>query len=208
MTRLACIVLAAGGSRRLGRPKQLVRFRSRPLLVRAVEAAADASRARPIVVLGAQALRLRSVLIRSKRPCVAVENPGWHAGLASSLRAGLEAVPDDADAALIVLADQPLVDAAALRRLVAAWRRRPGLPAAAAYEGRLGVPAIVPRRLWPALRRLEGDAGARHVLAAAPRVTAVAMPEAALDLDRPEDLARLSPGRDLPRRRRGRRSRS
>ncbi|HEU4618885.1 MAG TPA: nucleotidyltransferase family protein [Gammaproteobacteria bacterium] len=195
MTRLACIVLAAGGSRRLGRPKQLVRWRARPLLVHAVEAAAAACASAPIVVLGADAMRLRGVLRRAKAASVVVENRAWPEGLAASLRAGLDAVPLRADAVLVVLADQPHVGAAALRRLVAAWRRRPGRPAASAYAGRLGVPAILPRTTWRALRALEGDVGARRVLASAPRITAVAMPEAELDVDLPEDLTRLSRGR-------------
>jgi CTP:molybdopterin cytidylyltransferase MocA len=196
--RLACIILAAGASRRLGTSKQLARHRARPLLVHALGAAAAVSSVPPVVVLGAGALRLRRLLRRSRHACVVVLNPDWQQGLASSLGAGLDAAPPRADAVLIVLADQPFVDAVSLRRLVRAWRRRPALPAAAAYAGRHGVPAVVPRRLWPLLRKLEGDVGARHLLAAAPRITSVPMPEAAFDVDRPRDLARLA--RALPSR--------
>lgn len=192
---LGCVILAAGASRRFGRPKQLARHRAVPLLARALDAAARAVPTRPVVVLGANAVRLRAMLRRMAVPCAVVLNPGWTRGLASSLQAGLDALPAGARAVLVVLADQPHVDAAALRGLARAWRRRPGLPAAASYAGRIGVPAILPRRTWPALRALEGDMGARRVLGAAPRVTAVAMPEAALDVDRPEDLARLRRGR-------------
>jgi molybdenum cofactor cytidylyltransferase len=110
--------------------------------------------------------------------------------MATSLRAGLAAVPRGAQAALVLLVDQPRVDAAALRHLVAAWLRRPGLPAAARYAGRMGVPAVLPRRYWRALRALDGDEGARFLLRDA-RVTSVDMPEAALDVDTPADLLAL-----------------
>jgi molybdenum cofactor cytidylyltransferase len=194
------LILAAGGSSRLGRPKQIVRYRGRPLLERAVAAAAAVVSTPPVVVLGARAVQFRSLLTRSGRPCAISYNPRWRQGLAGSLRVGLDALPPRSAAVLVLLADQPLVGAAALGRLVEAWRRRPNLPAAAEYGGHLGVPAILPRRFWAALRALEGDVGARRALAAAPRVTAVPMPEAAYDVDRPEDLARLAgtPGATQP----------
>jgi CTP:molybdopterin cytidylyltransferase MocA len=95
-------------------------------------------------------------------------------------------------AILIVLADQPNVDGGALARLLRAWRRRPGVPAAARYDGRAGVPAVLPRRVWRAARSLTGDSGARALLRGAASVTLVDMPEAALDIDTQADLARLS----------------
>lgn len=190
--RIACVLLAAGGSRRLGRPKQLVRRRGQPLLAHAVEAARGAlPGAALIVVLGADALRLRALLRRRDRAAQPVLNSGWTTGLAGSLARGLHALGSDVDAALVLLADQPNVDAAALRRLLAAWRRRPSHPAAARYLGHAGVPAILPRRSWRALRALDGDAGARAVLRGTPTVTLVDMPEAELDVDTPEDAARL-----------------
>lgn len=191
---VTAVVLAAGGSTRLGTPKQLARRHGRALLVRAVAAAAAATGRPVIVVVGAEALRLRALVARSF-PRAAVDivyHAGWRSGLAGSLRRGLAAVPDDARAVLCVLSDQPLVDARSLDRLIGAWRRRPAHAAAARYSGRLGVPAILPRRSFPALRTLTGDEGARRVLAADPHPTAVDMPEAAFDVDTFDDLARLA----------------
>ncbi len=145
-----------------------------------------------VVVLGSSAPRLRALLRRHAPDVRIALNPRWHTGLASSLQAGLRAAPRDARAVLLSLVDQPDVGAAALRRLLAAWRRRPALPAAALYAGRPGVPAVFPRAHWPALRAVRGDAGARAVLRASPALTLVAMPEASFDVDTPEDLARLS----------------
>jgi CTP:molybdopterin cytidylyltransferase MocA len=187
------VLLAAGGSSRLGRPKQLVRRRLRPLLLHALAAARGSRFADEdvVVVLGAEAPRLRALLRRHAPRVRVAANALWATGLASSLRAGLAAAPRGAAAALVLLVDQPNVDAAALRRLVGAWRRRPSVPAAAYYSDRAGVPAILPRRAWREVRALAGDAGARALLRAADAITLVAMPEAALDVDTPADLARL-----------------
>jgi molybdenum cofactor cytidylyltransferase len=191
-TDVACLLLAAGGSRRLGAAKQLIRYRARPLLAHAAAAARGAlPRAPLIVVVGAEALRVRLVLRRARCRARVVANPRWRDGMATSLRSGLDAVPQSARAALVLLVDQPHVDAAAITRLVTAWRRRPGVPAAARYDGRVGVPAVLPRRHWPALRKLQGDRGARALLRGAPSVTLVEMPEAALDVDTPADVLEL-----------------
>lgn len=189
--RLAAVLLAAGGSRRLGTPKQLLRRRIRPLLVSAVEALHAATGGPVIVVVGAHALRLRGALRRAGAPSIVVHNSGWSTGLAGSLRAGLNAIGSAAEAALICLTDQPDVDAMALGRLIAAWQRRPHAPAAARYGGRVGVPAILPRRSWRAVAGLAGDEGARALLRGHANITIVEMPEAAFDVDTPTDAARL-----------------
>ncbi|MBN1239250.1 MAG: nucleotidyltransferase family protein [Gammaproteobacteria bacterium] len=192
---VTCVILAAGGSSRLGTAKQLVRHRGRALLRRAADAAVQATARPPIVVVGAEALRLRALLRRSHGGRVAVvANARWREGLSTSVVKGLRAVPRDADAVLFVLTDQPLVGAAALERLLQAWSRQPSRPAAARYSGRVGVPAVIPRRLWSGLDGLRGDTGARRLLGGSPRLTVVDMPEAAFDVDRPEDLARLERG--------------
>jgi len=164
----------------------------RPLLLHAVRAARGALPcSRLIVVVGAEALRMKLVLRRSHCRARAVANPRWREGMGTSLRAGLAAVPRTAKAALLMLVDQPRVDAAAVKRLVDTWRRRPRVPAAARYDGRTGVPAVLPRRYWRALKSLRGDQGARALLRGSERLTLVDMPEAALDIDTPRDLETL-----------------
>lgn len=186
---LACVVLAAGGSRRLGQPKQLLRRKGRPLLLHAIDAARAAAPGAPlIVVLGAHRSRLRLLVRRAAPAALVVANPRWAEGLASSLNAALNRVPGDVDAVLVQLVDQPNVDADALRALLAAWRRRPRTPAAARYDNRAGVPAVLPRAAWRAVRALHGDSGARALLRDAPALTLVDMPQAAVDLDTPEDV--------------------
>lgn len=194
--RLAALVLAAGGSSRLGEPKQLLRLRGEPLLLRAWRMANAVADVGVVVVLGAGALRLRSLLRRHRCPATIVHNARWSDGMAGSLRAGLAALPRDTSGLLINLVDQPEIEPADLQRLVRQWRRRPGHPAAAYYHGHAGVPAVIPRRLFGALRTLEGDAGARKLLARAGDLSLIAMPAAAVDIDTPEDAAKL--GRTMP----------
>jgi CTP:molybdopterin cytidylyltransferase MocA len=186
---LACVVLAAGGSRRLGKPKQLLRVKGRPLLLHAIDAARTAAPGAPlIVVLGAHRARLRLLLRRAAPAALVVAHARWADGLASSLNAALDRVPQDVRAVLVQLVDQPRVDAAALRALLGAWQRRPRTPAAARYDNRAGVPAVLPRGSWRAVRALRGDSGARALLRDAPALTLVDMPQAAVDLDTPEDV--------------------
>lgn len=205
--RLCCVLLAAGGSARLGRPKQLLRRRVRPLLLDAYRAAAEVLPGRVLVVLGADALRMRRMLARHAGGARVVKNARWREGMGSSLRLGLACLPPACSAALVALCDQPEVDGLALDRLIAAWRRRPGHPAAAAYAGRLGVPAVLPRRLWHAVG--DGDRGARELLRGSGPVSCVDMPEATIDVDTREDFDSLAaaPRRRLKMRRRPLRAR-
>jgi molybdenum cofactor cytidylyltransferase len=141
-----------------------------------------------VVVSGAHAGAVEAAL--GALPVRTVRNPRWADGLAGSLRIGVEAQPAAADACLVMLCDQPAVGAADLYRLVAAWRAAPARMAAAHYGGAPGVPAIFPRATWPALCQLQGDSGARGLLAAGD-VSTVPMPAAAADVDTPADLQRL-----------------
>ena len=188
------MVLAAGGSARLGLPKQLIEFRGEPLVRRAARSAADAGAAPVIVVVGAKAadtiLALNGLSFTST-----VFNEQWRAGLASSLVTGireLQRLDARADGVLLVTADQPLVDAAALRRLLDAFAEGARL-VAAEYSGTIGVPAVIGREHLDSLLALEGDAGAgRWLREQDDAVRRMPLPEAAVDVDTAEDAALLA----------------
>jgi molybdenum cofactor cytidylyltransferase len=185
------VLLAAGGSRRFGGPKLLARILRETLLHRAARVALCCRPAGCVVVLGAQAHRLEREL--KDLPVRIVVNRRWRAGLSSSLRAGIAALPTDARAALIMLADQAAIGPADLALLIAAWRRAPRAIVAARAGAVRGPPAILPRPTFRALQRLRGDAGARRLLAdPGRRVIEVEIPGAARDVDRPADLAQFA----------------
>lgn len=187
------VILAAGESKRMGRPKQLLVFEGQPLLVRAVDAAL-ASRGWPVVVvLGAHADAIRPLL--ATRPVLIAENPAWGEGMASSLRAGvslLQQFSRSIEAAMIALCDQPAFSAATVDRFVEAQRFTRRSIVASHYSGRNGAPALFLREHFAALSTLTGEEGARALLNRdAEHVTSIDLPEFAIDLDTPEDFAAL-----------------
>jgi molybdenum cofactor cytidylyltransferase len=188
MTRLAGIVLAAGAATRLGEPKQLVEHGGTPLVRRAVLAALDAGADRVIVVLGADAERIASALENLDSVQI-VLNPLWQTGMASSLARGLEAA-GGSDAALVTLADQPLVDASVLRTLIEAFNSERRI-VASSYSGTLGVPIVVGSEYFTELMQLTGDRGAGPWLHKAEGVTAIPLSGPILDIDTAEDVALL-----------------
>jgi CTP:molybdopterin cytidylyltransferase MocA len=188
MTRITGIVLAAGASTRLGKPKQLVGHEGLPLVRRAVMAAREAGADPVIVVLGSDAPYIASALENLEGMHI-VLNPRWQTGMASSLARGLEAVTES-DGALIMLADQPLVDASALRALLDVFGPDKRI-VASSYSDTLGVPIVVGREHFASLMRLEGDRGAGPWLRTVDGVTAVPLSGPILDIDTPKDLALL-----------------
>jgi molybdenum cofactor cytidylyltransferase len=189
--KIAAILLAAGQSRRMGGPnKLLARFDGETLIRRMAESAL-ASQADPVlVVTGHRAADIASALAGLEIRLV--HNPDYADGLATSLKAGVMALPDDVAGALVILADMPGVTGAVLDRLIDAFRgrRRPAiiLPT---MEGKRGNPVLWSREFFPELMSLTGDTGARHILArheeAVGRVEIGAA--AGLDVDTPAALA-------------------
>ncbi|WP_320778445.1 nucleotidyltransferase family protein [Streptomyces sp. CRN 30] len=192
--RIAGLLLAAGGGRRLGgRPKALLTHRGRPLVEHAVAALRAGGCSRVHVVLGAAAdtVRARAVL----PGCELVENPHWARGMGSSLRAGLASLAGTgARAVLVSLVDQPGIGAAAVARVRCAYGSSGSL-AAASYDGRRGHPVLFGADHWAGVAAAAtGDRGARAYLAArAAEVTLVECGDVALpyDIDTEADLARL-----------------
>ncbi len=185
--RHALVLLAAGGSRRLGQPKQLLVIDGETLVHRAARLGLATAPAAAVLVLGAQAEAVRAAT--GDLALQAVHCDDWRQGLGASLREGLAAVPADCAGALVLLCDQPALNAAHLQSLLDAWRARPDRAAASAYGGVLGVPALLPRSWFAALSRSTGDRGARDLLRQhAAEVNAVPAPALARDIDHPEDL--------------------
>jgi CTP:molybdopterin cytidylyltransferase MocA len=190
-TRIAGILLAAGSGSRLGQPKALVPFAGQTLAERGVALLTDGGADPVLVVSGAV-----PVSVAGART---VHNPGWHTGMGSSLAAGLRALDGDEagapQAAVIALADQPLVGAESVRRLIAAYTGGATV-AVAAYDGKPRNPVLIAREHWPAVLELAtGDAGARPFLRARPDLVTVVecgdtgRPD---DVDTAADLARIS----------------
>jgi molybdenum cofactor cytidylyltransferase len=189
---LAAVILAAGGSSRMGQPKQLLKFRGTSLLRRAIDTAQAVPTDQVIVVLGHAADQL---LVECKPTnATVVLNDQWMEGVSTSLRGGLAAVSSEARGVFIYPADMPLVTPEALRELAhRQWVS--GRPAAMTEAGGVrGVPVFITRSLFPALMIQEGDVGGAQYLRAHPEsVEAVHFddPDLMRDVDRPEDYARL-----------------
>jgi molybdenum cofactor cytidylyltransferase len=187
-------VLAAGGSRRLPGPKQLLRFHGVTLLRHAAQTAVEAACGPVLVVLsaGAGARQLRFELV--DLDVRIAENARWKEGMSTSIRAGLDALEESSppDAVLFLTCDQPLVTPALVRQLVDAVATSRAPAAACAYAGTIGVPALFDRSLFGELRALEGDQGAKRVLVRhRPMVARIPFEQGAVDIDTPEDVKRL-----------------
>ncbi|WP_225413608.1 nucleotidyltransferase family protein [Stigmatella hybrida] len=189
--RVGGVVLAAGSSSRLGRPKQLLLHEGQTLVRRTAEAAVAAGLLPVIAVLGAHPEAVAAEL--AGLPVHPVLNPDWAAGMGLSLRVGLRALPPEVDAALVVLCDQLRVDAAHLAALVDTFTRTHAPIVASGYAGARGVPALFSRALFAELEALAPEEGARRVIAREPsRVVEVALPGGDEDIDTAADLSRLT----------------
>lgn len=188
---VAIAVLAAGESKRLGRPKQLVEIDGVPL-VRHVAERCIALRGGPVgVVVGANAAAVEHAL--GELRVAKIVNAAFQEGIASSIRAAVEwAMSTGANALVIVLGDQPQLTPAHLGALRDAWLA--GAPIAASrYAGIVGAPALFDRARWPELAQLAGDQGAGKLLYEGP-VHAIDWDGGAVDVDTPDDVTRIASG--------------
>jgi CTP:molybdopterin cytidylyltransferase MocA len=196
---VAAIVLAAGASRRLGQPKQLLLLGTETLLERVIRLAGEAGATPVIVVLGAHSEQISAAVSLNQLPrVIPVINGAWEQGIASSIHTALRAlsiVAPQASGALILSCDQPRLTANHLLSLLQTFAAQPA-PAivASAYAGVLGIPAVFPRQVYSDLLALRGDKGARALLMHPPcPQISLPFPGGEIDIDEPSDLAQLEP---------------
>lgn len=186
------IVLAAGGSSRLGGPKQLLQFKGKSLLRHAAEAMSASICDPAVVVLGAESERsAKEIEGLAVTVCV---NEDWRSGMSSSINAGLAKlieIEPDLDAVLVSLCDQPLITAEMLDRFVERFRVSDSAVVAASYNGVYGVPALFSRKMLVELSKLEGDKGARNLIRNCSDIATIDLPEATVDIDTHIDAARF-----------------
>jgi molybdenum cofactor cytidylyltransferase len=192
--RVAALVLAAGRSTRMGGPNKLLAEIGGRSLVRIAVDQALASRARPVVVVtGHQRDKVEAAL--AGLDIKLVHNPNFAEGLSTSVKAGLAALPDEADGAIVCLGDMPQVTAGLIDKLTAAFDpERGALVVVPVIDGKRGNPVVWARRFFPELMAIDGDIGARQVISRYPEaVTEVALADTAalVDVDTPDALDRV-----------------
>lgn len=191
--RIAAAVLAAGASRRMGLPKQILPFRGRPMVRGVVEQALESAAFPVIAVLGAAEAAVRRAL--AGLPVEILVNPEWREGQAASVRAAVRFVREqrpEVTALVFLLADQPLVTARTVNRLIARRKRTGRGIVATDRAGRLGAPALFSSSYFDELARLRGDTGARGLLATSSDALGIPAAEAEVDVDTADDYERLS----------------
>jgi len=188
----AIVILAAGQSSRLGRPKQLLPFQGKSLLRHCAEQAL-ATGLPVTVVIGANGELIRPAL---KDLAVTVaDNQQWISGMSSSVRCGVEAAKrglEDLDGILLMVSDQPFVSADLLRRILKVQEDTGAPIVSSQYGARMGVPALFHKSMFQELIGLQGDTGARKLIEKyKDEVTMVAFPEGAVDVDTLEEYNAL-----------------
>jgi molybdenum cofactor cytidylyltransferase len=189
--RVAAVILAAGGSSRFGSPKQLLPWKGKTLLEHVVDTVLESSVQETIVVLGHKAKRLGELI--SDRHLSIVSNEDWEAGQSSSVQAGIQALPENCDACLFLLADQPKVTAELMDQVLTRYRQTLAPIVAPVHAGRRGNPVLFDRGLFPELLEMTGDEGGRQVMQHHRREmeeVEVEDPDLFLDIDTVEEYER------------------
>ncbi|MBS1545570.1 MAG: nucleotidyltransferase family protein [Bacteroidetes bacterium] len=186
------IVLAAGASTRLGQSKQLVIIDNKPLIHQAVETALSIT-TKVAVVLGSDFETHNAAL--KGFPVLMVENKNWSRGMGSSLKAGLKSILSqypDLDEVIMMVCDQPLLNARHLQNLLATWDRTHAVIVASQYKGSAGVPALFRKEVFQRLAMLEDESGAKQLFKQMKdQMVMIDFPDGEVDVDTPEDLQRL-----------------
>ena len=190
---IGIIILAAGGSARLGQPKQLLPYAGTTLLQHAIHAATESVADYVIVVVGSRADEISKAIEPGK--AVIVVNTNWQEGMASSIRCGINELIKDCpqtNGVLLMLCDQPHVTAALLNDLITAHQNTGKPIVASNYNGAVGAPALFHKSIFPKLLQLKGDIGARSVIQRHDKdVAVVAFSKGNVDIDTAADYEAL-----------------
>jgi len=193
--RTAVIILAAGSSSRLGKPKQLLNYQGETLIKHTVKTVLQTSCIPLIVVSGF--LHEELVAETKNFPVQLIHNPDWEKGMGSSIQTGITALnllksSNQIDAVLILLCDQPLITAEHLNKLITQFYRHKRSIVATGYAETQGVPAIFGKSLFPILQTLPGNRGAQWLFKEyQDQLTVVPFEGAAIDVDTKDDYLRL-----------------
>lgn len=190
---IGLIILAAGGSNRMGRPKQLLEFRGKSLLKNALDSALKSKCESIAVVLGANSESVQNELYGTDHQIVF--NDKWDAGMGSSIKMGLAALINKDPkirAVVICVCDQPFLTAEIIDDLIDEHSRSKPLIAASEYAGTLGVPALFDRELFREISEMDDKKGAKQIIEKfRSKAVSVPFPKGDIDIDTPEDYSRL-----------------
>ena len=185
---IGIIILAAGASRRMGTPKQLLKIDNQTLIERAITITQALDNQQTVVVLGANAAKINPYIIRQKKVNFIV-NKDWAQGMGTTLKAGLEfflAREETVEAVIVMVCDQPYLTTEKLRQLIDAHQQTKAAIIATEYNGIKGVPALFSSTLFPKLLELNKDEGARKIIKKYKgKIVTIDFPEGIIDLDTP-----------------------
>ena len=195
-SNFAIVLLAAGSSSRLGRPKQLLKYNNHTLLQHSLQIAIESNATRYVVVLGAHAESIKEE-IDHQNIHIAV-NLNWQEGMASSIHCGIKAMAEidpSVEGIIIMVCDQPHTSAILLNKLFDTYQQTNKEIVASGYENIIGTPVFFHKNLFPELLQLTGDKGARNLIRQyADKVEVVPFPEGKIDIDTEQDYRKLSTG--------------
>ena len=186
------LILAAGGSSRLGRPKQLVSAHGKSLLEKAIDSSLQTDLQQVYVVLGAKVEEVEASV--KHLPVRTIYNERWQEGIGSSISCGLRKIQSEGnfDAVLIMLCDQLHITAHHLQSLIDAYLHKKASIIATTYGQQAGVPALFDQQFFPHLQNLSGDTGAKKILhQQTESLHPIPFEQAIIDVDTPEDLEKL-----------------
>jgi len=187
------VILAAGASTRLGKPKQLLQYRGKTLLAHAINEAVNSNADAVVVVLGKDANLFKKEL-DEKKIRVAI-NSSWEEGMASSLRLGLDTLLNDKpyiDAVIFMVCDQPHISSLVLNELIITQQKTTKQIVTCNYGDSMGPPALLHKKYFEGLMKLSGDAGARKIIQKNMNdVATILFPEGNIDIDTEEDYEKL-----------------